>query len=102
MGSLQALGCFPLLIRSNGVEKKTMPAIQVFRHRELAQKIAGLTEDIEELKSEKALLIGPGRPPEGKLILAVPTGRDRILPTIFRALGILGDALITLRFCLRR
>ena len=30
---------------------------KVFRHRELAQKIAGLTEDIEELKSEKALLL---------------------------------------------
>jgi len=29
----------------------------VFRHRELAQKISGLTEDIEELKSEKALLL---------------------------------------------
>jgi len=38
-------------------EKKSAPAIQVFRHRELAQKIAGLTEDIEELKSEKALLL---------------------------------------------
>lgn len=38
-------------------EKKTIPAIQVFQHRELAQKIAGLTEDIEELKSEKALLL---------------------------------------------
>ena len=38
-------------------EKKSTPAIQVFRHRELAQKIAGLTEDIEELKSEKALLL---------------------------------------------
>jgi len=38
-------------------EKKTIPAIQVFRHRELAQKIAALTEDIEELKSEKALLL---------------------------------------------
>ncbi len=38
-------------------EKKTTPAIQVFRHRELAQKIAALTEDIEELKSEKALLL---------------------------------------------
>ena len=38
-------------------EKKTMPALQVFQHRELAQKIAGLTEDIEELKSEKALLL---------------------------------------------
>ena len=29
----------------------------MFRHRELAQKIAGLTEDIEELKNEKALLL---------------------------------------------
>ena len=38
-------------------EKKTMPTLQVFRHRKLAQKIAGLTEDIEELKSEKALLL---------------------------------------------
>ena len=38
-------------------EKKNTPVIQVFRHRELAQKIAGLTEDIEELKSEKALLL---------------------------------------------
>ncbi len=38
-------------------EKKSTPAIQVFRHRELAQKIADLTEDIEELKSEKALLL---------------------------------------------
>lgn len=38
-------------------EKKNTPAIQVFRHRELAQKITGLTEDIEELKNEKALLL---------------------------------------------
>ena len=38
-------------------EKKATPAIQVFRHRELAQKIATLTEDIEELKSEKSLLL---------------------------------------------
>ena len=38
-------------------KKKTIPALQVFRHRELAQKIASLTEDIEDLKSEKALLL---------------------------------------------
>ena len=38
-------------------EKKSVPTIQVFRHRELAQKIAALTEDIEELKSEKTLLL---------------------------------------------
>ena len=38
-------------------EKKAIPAIQVFRHRELARKIASLTGDIAELKSEKALLL---------------------------------------------
>lgn len=38
-------------------EKKTMSALQVFQHRELAQKIAATTEDIEELKNEKALLL---------------------------------------------
>ncbi len=38
-------------------EKKTIPALQGFRHRKLTQKIAGLTEDIEELKSEKTLLL---------------------------------------------
>ena len=38
-------------------EKKNTPVIHVLRHRELAQKIADLTEDIEELKSEKALLL---------------------------------------------
>ena len=38
-------------------EKKATPTIQVFRHRELAQKIAGLTEDIKELKNEEALLL---------------------------------------------
>ena len=36
---------------------RTTSALQVFRHRELAQEIAGLTEDIEELKNEKALLL---------------------------------------------
>lgn len=38
-------------------EKKTTLVIQVFCHQELTQKIAGLTEEIEELKSEKALLL---------------------------------------------
>ncbi len=36
-------------------EKSTVPMFKVLRHRELAQKIAALTEDIEELKSERAL-----------------------------------------------
>ena len=38
-------------------EKKATPAIHVLRHRELGQKITALTEDIEELKREKALLL---------------------------------------------
>ena len=38
-------------------EKKNTPAVHVFRHRELAQKIATLTEDIEKLKSEKVLML---------------------------------------------
>ncbi len=37
--------------------KKSLPAWQVFKHKELAAKIAELTEDLEELRSEKALLL---------------------------------------------
>ena len=37
--------------------KKALPAWQVFKHKELAAKIAELTEDLEELRSEKALLL---------------------------------------------
>ena len=38
-------------------EKKALPAWQMFKHKELAAKIAELTEDLEELRSEKALLL---------------------------------------------
>lgn len=38
-------------------EKKAISAVHVFRHRELAAKIAALTEDLEELRSEKNLLL---------------------------------------------
>ena len=38
-------------------EKKALSAVHVFRHRELAAKIAALTEDLEELRSEKNLLL---------------------------------------------
>lgn len=38
-------------------EKKSIPTIQVFKHRALAQRLAALTEDIEELKSKEALLL---------------------------------------------
>ena len=38
-------------------EKKALPAWQVFKHKELAAKITELTEDLEELRSEKTLLL---------------------------------------------
>ena len=38
-------------------EKKVLPARKIFKHKELASKIAELTEDLEELRSEKALLL---------------------------------------------
>ena len=38
-------------------EKKALPAWQVFKHKKLAAKIVELTEDLEELRSEKALLL---------------------------------------------
>ena len=38
-------------------EKESLPAWQVFKHKELGAKIAELTEDLEELRSEKALLL---------------------------------------------
>ena len=38
-------------------EKKSLSAVHVFRHQELATKIAALTEDLEELRSEKNLLL---------------------------------------------
>ena len=38
-------------------EKKALPVWQMFKHKELAARIAELTEDLEELRSEKALLL---------------------------------------------
>ena len=38
-------------------EKKALSAVHVFQHRELAAKIAILTEDLEELRSEKNMLL---------------------------------------------
>ena len=43
--------------RSLLTEKKALSAVHVFQHRELAAKIAALTEDLEELRSEKNLLL---------------------------------------------
>ena len=44
--------------------KKTLSAIHVFRHRELTAKIAVLTEDLEELRSEKRMLLASLEYPE--------------------------------------
>lgn len=38
-------------------EKKSTPIIQIPKHRELSRRIAELTEELEELRSEKALLL---------------------------------------------
>lgn len=38
-------------------EKKTTPIIQIPKHRELSRRIAELTEELEELRSEKTLLL---------------------------------------------
>ena len=38
-------------------EKKELPIYHVKRHKTLAVRIAGLTEDLEELRSEKVLLL---------------------------------------------
>ena len=38
-------------------EKKVLPARKIFKHKELAARIAELTEDLEELRPEKALLL---------------------------------------------
>lgn len=45
-------------------EKKATPVIQVLKHRELAKRIAKLTEDLEELRTEKAMLLRPLQYPE--------------------------------------
>ena len=38
-------------------EKKATPVLKILRHKELTQRIAALTEEIEELRSEKARLL---------------------------------------------
>ena len=38
-------------------EKRETPALSVLRHRDLSRRIAELTEDLEELKSEKGLVL---------------------------------------------
>lgn len=45
-------------------EKKKTPIIHVLKHRDFARRIAELTEDLEELRSEKAVLLQQMQFPE--------------------------------------
>ena len=45
-------------------EKKETPVIHVLKHRDLAKRITELTEDLEELRSEKAMLLRQLQYPE--------------------------------------
>lgn len=45
-------------------EKKATPIIQILKHRDLAKRIAELTEDLEELRTEKAMLLRQLQYPE--------------------------------------
>lgn len=45
-------------------EKKATPVVHVLKHRDLAKRIAELTEDLEELRSEKAMLLRQLQYPE--------------------------------------
>ena len=45
-------------------EKKATPVVHVLKHRDLANRIAELTEDLEELRTEKAMLLRQLQYPE--------------------------------------
>lgn len=45
-------------------EKKATPIVHVLKHRDLAKRIAELTEDLEELRTEKAMLLRQLQYPE--------------------------------------
>ena len=59
-------------------EKKSTPVIKVITHRDLARRIAELTEEIEELKSEKALLLAAMERTEDKDVSTVNDSLDRM------------------------
>ena len=58
--------------------KKEMPVIHVLKHRDLAKRIAELTEDLEELRSEKAVLFQQLQFPED----ATADGFRKEIPTL--------------------
>ena len=59
-------------------EKKATPRVRVIRHHELARGIAKLTEDLEELKTERTMLLSQYTGTDGTLGTGVQAVRDRI------------------------
>ncbi|MEE1057428.1 MAG: MobQ family relaxase [Acutalibacteraceae bacterium] len=59
-------------------QKKSTPVIKVITHRELARRIAELTEEIEELKSEKARLLTAMERTDDKDVSTVNDSIDRM------------------------
>ena len=63
-------------------QKKSTPAIKVITHRDLARRIAELTEEIEELKSEKARLLIAMERTDDKDVSSVNDNLDRMESTL--------------------
>ena len=59
-------------------QKKSTPVIKVITHRDLARRIAELTEEIEELKSEKARLLAAMERTDDKDVSTVNDSLDRM------------------------
>ena len=59
-------------------QKKSTPVIKVITHRDLARHIADLTEEIEELKSEKARLLTAMERTDDKDVSTVNDSIDRM------------------------
>ena len=59
-------------------QKKSTPVIKVITHRDLARRIAELTEEIEELKSEKARLLTAMERTDEKDVATVNDSLDRM------------------------
>ena len=59
-------------------QKKSTPVIKVITHRDLARRIAELTEEIEELKSEKARLLIAMERTDDKDVSTVNDSLDRM------------------------
>ena len=59
-------------------EKKVTPPVRVIRHHELARGIAKLTENLEELKTERTMLLSQYAGTDGTLGTGVQAVRNRI------------------------